>query len=86
MLNVFVLCTPPAPASLKSRGPEGLEAKWTLKRVQGDGALKSALGLQTQPSGLVQSGHDVEVLNSRAARAFAEIVEHGQQPHLRPIR
>ncbi len=31
---------------LKPRGPEGLEAKWTLNQVQGDEAVKAA----TQPS------------------------------------
>ena len=28
-------------ASIMPRGPEGLEAKWTLNRVQGDEAVKA---------------------------------------------
>jgi hypothetical protein len=39
-MNLFVLYTPAAPASIVPRGPEGLEAKWTLKRVQGDGVSR----------------------------------------------
>jgi hypothetical protein len=45
-MNLFVLCTPAAPASIVSRGPEGLEAKWTLNQVQGDETVKAAI----QPS------------------------------------
>jgi hypothetical protein len=29
-------------ASIVPRGPEGLEAKWTLNQVQGDEAVKAA--------------------------------------------
>jgi len=69
-------------ASIAPRGLKSLEAKWTLNQVQGDDVFWSKLRLQPQPNRFVQPSHDVEVLYRRAASAFAEIVEHREQPHL----
>jgi hypothetical protein len=46
-------------ASIAQRGPECVEAKWTLNQVQRDDVFWSKLRLEPQPNRLIQAGHDV---------------------------
>ena len=41
--------------------------------------------LQLKPECFWQTSHQVQILHCRAARAFAEIVEHGDQPRLAAV-
>ena len=62
------------------------------RRIKMSGSLtmltamrQAGLLSEAQPGTFWHTGHDIEVVDARAARALAQIIEHRDKTHLRTI-